>query len=107
MNHYISAFCIGAIAMIITGYSLAAEHDNVKITDFSYVPEVIEVNVGATISWTNKDNMPHTITADDGSWDSGRVKKNETYSHTFDKAGTFEYHCAYHASMKGSIIVSQ
>ena len=106
MNRYISAFVIGVTAIVMTAYSLGAENLSVKITDFSYAPEVITVKVGTTISWTNDDNAPHTITGDDNSWDSGRVKKNETYSHTFDKAGTFEYHCAYHSSMKGSVIVS-
>ena len=106
MKGYISALVIGVTAIVMTGFSLGAENLSVQITNFNYTPEVIKVKVGTTISWTNEDNVPHTITGDDNSWDSGRVKKNETYSHTFDKAGTFEYHCAYHSAMKGSVIVS-
>ena len=106
MNRYISFFVIGMAAIAIAGHSVGAENISVQITDFTFTPEVIKVKTGTTINWINMDNAPHTITSDDNSWDSGRIKKNETYSQKFDKAGTFEYHCAYHSSMKGSVIVS-
>src|SRR6476469_8935583 len=67
----------------------AAETKNVSIKDFAFDPKSISVNVGDTITWTNDGPSPHTVTADDGSFDAGNIDKGGTFSHTFDKAGTF------------------
>ncbi len=106
MNRYISVFVIGMAAIAMTGQSLGEENASVQISNFAFSPEVIKVKAGTTINWINADNTAHTVTGNDGTWDSGRVKENGTYSHKFDKAGTFEYHCSYHSSMNGSVIVS-
>jgi len=90
----------------------AAETKNVTIKDFAFDPKTISVNVGDTITWMNDGPSPHTVTADDGSFDSGNLDKGGTFSHTFDKAGTFAYFCKYHGSkggtgMAGSITVAE
>ena len=79
---------------------------NVSIVGFAFNPENVTVKMGSSITWTNQDRAPHTITSDDGSWDSGKIMQNGKYTHKFDKAGTFTYYCAVHPSMKGSIIVT-
>ena len=75
-----------------------------------YVPDPDTVKTGATVTWQFVDNQnnPHTVTADDGSFDSSsKVTGNpgDKFSFTFTKAGTVAYHCNYHANMKGTIVV--
>jgi len=80
----------------------AAETKTVSIKDFEFAPKTISVNVGDTITWTNDGPSPHTVTADDASFDSGNLDKGGTFSHTFDKAGTVAYFCKYHGSKGGT-----
>jgi plastocyanin len=77
----------------------------VSIAKFGFFPEVLRVRVGTTVTWTNQDPTPHTIKADDGGFDSGEVKAGGTFSRTFDRPGTFSYHCALHPSMRGRVEV--
>ncbi len=77
----------------------------VSIKDFSFQPATISVPVGGTVTWTNNDTTGHTVTADDGSFDSGTVSPGATFSQTFATAGTFTYHCNIHPSMTASITV--
>lgn len=76
---------------------------SVMITSFSFQPSSITVPKGATVTWTNQDPVAHTITGTD--FDSGPVEPSKTYSHTFSQAGTYEYHCSIHPTMKGTIVV--
>lgn len=74
-----------------------------------YTPSSAGVKVGDTVKWviTDTQNAPHTVTSDDGStFDSGSKNTNETFSFTFTKAGTYSYHCTFHANMLGKITVS-
>jgi plastocyanin len=85
--------------------SAAATGAAVAIKDFSFQPASISVVVGSTVTWTNNDTTGHTVSADDGSFDSGTVAPGATFSHTFDTAGTFTYHCNIHPSMTATITV--
>ena len=58
------------------------------------------------MTWTNEGPSPHTTTADDGSWDSGELQQGEDFSFTFDKPGTYTYHCSIHPDMTASVKVS-
>lgn len=78
---------------------------NVVISNFNYAPPTLTVKVGDSITWINKDNTAHTATADDNSFDTGTLANGESKSITFSKAGTFTYHCGFHPSMKGTIVV--
>jgi plastocyanin len=68
-------------------------------------PKVIKP--GTQVTWTNKDSVAHTVTADSGAFDSGFIMPGKSWSHTFDQAGTFSYYCTLHGkqSMSGSIQV--
>lgn len=78
----------------------------VEIRDFSFSPSNITLKKGDTIVWTNKDAAPHTVTWDGGGQNSsGTLKSGETFSFVFTGPGTFNYHCAFHPSMKGKVIV--
>lgn len=85
--------------------SSTSEPVEVDIKDFAYVPEIITVPAGTTVVWTNRDSTPHTVTAD--SFDSGSLSQGQTFSYTFNQAGTFEYRCTIHPSMPhGNVVVT-
>ena len=66
----------------------------------------LTVKTGTTVTWTNKDGTAHTVTADDNSFNSGNMANGASFSHKFDAAGTYPYHCQYHSMMTASIIVN-
>jgi plastocyanin len=78
----------------------------VRIADFAFTPDSRSAKVGDSVKWTNEDGATHTVTADDGAFDSGNLAAGKAFSFTFDKAGTFAYHCNVHQSMKGTVTVS-
>lgn len=75
------------------------------IKDFSFNPGEIRIQAGTTVIWTNQDNASHTVTADDGNFDSGLIPAGEAYEFAFTTPGTFSYHCTVHPDMKGVIVV--
>ncbi|TAM73808.1 amidase [bacterium] len=79
----------------------------VTIADFKYAPTTLTVPVGTTVRFRNDDSDAHTVTADDGSFDSGGLDPHGAYQHTFDKPGTYRYVCAIHPWMKGAVVVRQ
>ena len=66
----------------------------------------LNVMAGAEVTWTNNDSIPHTVTSDTGEFDSNTLEPGQTFSHTFDNAGTFPYHCQIHPTMSGTIQVN-
>jgi plastocyanin len=84
----------------------AAANAAVEIADFAFSPESLEVEAGTTVTWINNDSAPHTVTSDDGAFDSGTLETGDTFSFTFDEAGTFAYHCDIHPRMTATVEVS-
>jgi plastocyanin len=84
-----------------------AGRDTVKaaIEDFVFLPGRLEISVGTTIVWTNRGQVTHTVTAEDGSFDSGNIDPGQHRGLTFARAGTFPFHCTPHPFMKGVIVV--
>lgn len=80
--------------------------NTVDIKGMAFGPTSLTVKAGTTVVWENSDNMAHTVTADDNSFDSGNVAVSTKYSHTFSSTGSFPYHCNYHSGMKGTIVVN-
>ncbi|GAA2926105.1 hypothetical protein GCM10020221_22570 [Streptomyces thioluteus] len=78
----------------------------VSIRDFAFIPDSLTVNAGDTVTWTNEDGTDHTVTADDGSFNSGRFGQGRTFSHTFTLSGPFPYHCDIHREMRGTVTVT-
>jgi len=76
---------------------------------FAFSPATLIIPVGTTVTWTNMTVAPHTVTSDDGTFDSGAANpiraQGGTFSFKFMKAGTFAYHCQFHTYMKGTIVV--
>ena len=75
--------------------------------DYLFLPETITVKRGATLTWSNEDEAVHTVTSDDGSFDSGRLGLGATFSHTFDRAGIVSYSCIIHPPMKATLVVEE
>jgi plastocyanin len=75
----------------------------VKIDNFSFGPATITVAVGATVTWTNHDDIPHTVVSADGLFKSKVRDTDETFSYTFAKAGTYPYYCSVHPKMTGQV----
>lgn len=86
--------------------AVSGEVAEVSIDMFRFMPGSIEIAAGTTVTWTNMEIIPHTVTADDGSFDSGMMGEGDSFSHTFDQAGTSSYFCAYHDNMMGEVVVS-
>jgi plastocyanin len=81
----------------------------VTIKNMAFTPSQITVKKGSTVTWTNQDSIAHTVTddlADAGGPNSGNIQPGGTYSFTFDKTGSFQYHCTIHPSMRGTIVVN-
>jgi plastocyanin len=78
----------------------------VRIAGFAFAPNSSDVKMGDPVKWTNQDGATHTVTADDGAFDSGNLAGGKSFSFTFDKAGTFAYHCNIHQSMTGKVVVT-
>ncbi|MDP9359350.1 MAG: cupredoxin domain-containing protein [Chloroflexota bacterium] len=78
----------------------------VDIKDFRYNPDPVEIPVGGTVTWTNRDAEPHTATARDREvLQSGTLTQSESFTETFEAAGTYDYFCEFHPNMKGTLVV--
>ncbi|WP_235916306.1 cupredoxin domain-containing protein [Antrihabitans cavernicola] len=78
----------------------------VNIDDFAFAPASLTVPVGTTVTWTNKDEEPHTVASGDGSFHSPGMGAGATYSFTFTKAGNFDYICSIHPFMHATVVVT-
>lgn len=83
----------------------------VIVVDSAYQPREIEVDPGTTVTWEQVGQLPHTVTADDGSFDSGEMGQGDTFSHSFPQPGSFPYYCEFHGApggqgMAGVVVVS-
>ena len=108
------------IAMLLSGCIQQTQTETpvktnaVEIKDFEYNPVTITVSKGMTVTWTQLDIAPHTVTSvpikDETNQqkvlNSTLLSKGQTYSYIFNETGTFEYYCAIHPSMKGKVIVT-
>jgi len=73
--------------------------------DQSFAPPQISLSEGSTVFWTNDDSTEHTVTSDEGLFDSGPIPPGETFDNTFDSSGEFGYHCSIHPFMTGIVSV--
>ena len=73
---------------------------------WSYDPPTLTVNVGDKVMWKNNGEDVHTVTSDDGSFDSGDIKAGASWSYTFTTPGTYTYYCAPHTWMTATVVVN-
>src|SRR6266852_5388985 len=101
-----------AMLLLVAGSPRVAANDQpsaanaeVKIDNFSFGPQTLTVPVGATVTWINRDDIPHTVVSTDGVFKSKVRDTDEKFSYTFTKAGTYSYYCSVHPKMTGQIVV--
>ncbi len=113
-----SSLCILAVLAVVfaagcgkkstnsSGGGAVVPPNSVFISGFAYNPTSRTVAVGTTVTWRNDDGAPHTVTSDSGNeLASPTLNRGQSYSHTFNSAGVFTYHCTFHPSMHGSVTV--
>jgi len=102
-----------AAALLISGsggFTASAEqaqtsNAEVKIDNFSFGPATLTVAAGTTVTWTNRDDIPHTVVSDDKAFKSKVLDTDEKFSFTFTKPGTYAYFCSIHPKMTGKVVV--
>ncbi|QRY54250.1 cupredoxin domain-containing protein [Mycolicibacterium septicum] len=78
----------------------------VSIDNFAFAPAMLTVHRGDTVTWTNHDEEPHTVAAEDGSFRSPGMDTNATFSFTFANPGSYDYVCSIHPVMHGTVVVT-
>jgi plastocyanin len=99
---------VGALLLIGKEYANAESTgaaSAVKIDNFSFTPVTVTVSVGTTVTWTNADDIPHTVVSDDKSFKSKALDTDERFSYSFTKPGTYSYFCSIHPKMTAKVVV--
>ena len=112
-----SAFAMAAVllATLVVGGTkaragakdAATDKYAVKIDNYSFTPQTITISAGTTVTWTNADDVPHTVAGTDLSFSSKALDTDDQYSHTFDAPGTYKYFCTVHPRMTGTVVVEK
>ncbi|MGA8221844.1 MAG: cupredoxin family copper-binding protein [Candidatus Acidiferrales bacterium] len=108
----VSKLVVGAALVGILGWSSltnaklpAQAAVQVKIDNFSFIPQEITVTAGTKVTWVNQDDIPHTVRSTSDAFKSKALDTDDKYSFTFDKPGTYEYYCSIHPKMTAKVIV--
>jgi plastocyanin len=83
----------------------AQRSEKVAIVEYTYDPDPVTIQAGGKVIWLNQDTVPHTATADDGSFDTGTLEPGKLKSETFKEPGTYTYFCEIHPTMHGTVEV--
>ena len=78
---------------------------HMNMQNFAYQMANIQVRVGTTVTWTNQDNAPHSVTFKNGMKDSGLLSQGQSFSYTFNTSGTYQYYCTVHPYMVATVTV--
>lgn len=82
-----------------------AKPSEIRVDNFTFAPDTLTVPVNSTVTWVNKDDIPHVIASNDGVFKSKALDTDQKYSYTFTKAGTYAYFCSIHPKMVGKVVV--
>jgi plastocyanin len=96
---------VALAAILVLGSGVHAEETVVEIANFTFNPPEVTVKPGATVTWKNADDIPHSVVEDNTAFRSKALDTGETFSMTFANAGEIGYFCGLHPHMKGKIIV--
>ncbi|MCJ8323595.1 MAG: copper-binding protein [Rhizobiales bacterium] len=107
LKNLAAGLALGILIAVFGSFNLAnAETYNIDIKGFAFSEEILEVKVGDIIIWTNQDGAPHTATADDRSWDTGRLNKGQSFNITVTTDMVLSYFCNFHRNMKAKIVIN-
>jgi plastocyanin len=98
------AMAAAALAIGIVAGPVSAADEAVAIAGFAFDPGSVTVRVGDSVTWTNQDSAAHTATAS-GTFASGDLASGQSFTYAFTTAGTFDYICAIHPTMAGTVVV--
>ena len=98
-------FIVGAATFSSGSTPAQPTNAEVKIDNFSFGPATITVAVGTTVTWTNRDDIPHTVVSDEKVFKSKVLDTDEKFSYTFTTPGTYGYFCSVHPKMTGKVVV--
>lgn len=101
---------VTGIIMMVTLLMISCKKDNIGPDEVfmegsKFSPSTITVAVGTTVTWTNKDHVTHSVTSNTGMFESGDLTNGDIFKYTFSAAGSYDYHCRFHAGMIGKVIV--
>jgi plastocyanin len=96
---------LGGIAVRIPSAAETPDPTQIVVKDFMFTPTPLTVKAGSTVTWTNRDDEPHTVVSDTGLFKSGGMDTNESFSFKFDKPGMYHFTCSIHPRMVGTIVV--
>lgn len=101
----------GGIAVEQKSFTAGAQEKSastaeVKIDNFSFGPVAITVRVGTTVTWINRDDIPHTVVSTDKVFKSKVLDTDEKFSYTLTKPGEYPYFCSIHPKMTGKVVVT-
>ena len=107
---WIGCLVAAAVWMISSGLvavpvTRQADTQQIVVDNFTFTPATISVPVGSTITWTNRDDIPHTVVSTEQRFKSQAIDTDQEYSHRFDTAGTYKYFCSIHPKMTAQIVV--
>ena len=107
---FVRSAVFGGLLGLLTGAAVmaapaGAEDKAVEIHNFTCTPQRVTVKTGATVTWTNQDNIPHTVTSATRAFRSKALDTDDKFSFTFTTAGVYEYFCSLHPHMTGTIVV--
>ena len=92
-------------SFVASAQEKAASTAEVKIDNFVFGPATITVPVGTTVTWINRDDIPHTVVSTEKAFKSKVLDTDEKFSYTFTKAGEYPYFCSIHPKMTGKVVV--
>ena len=101
------AVALAASASIDAASSAGAAGQTVTIDNFTFNPSALTVRPGATVTWINQDDIPHTVASTTRGFRSKALDTDDRFSFTFATPGVYEYFCSLHPHMKGTIVVEQ
>jgi plastocyanin len=113
-NIWLAIFAMPAIATLLllvaspsatANDQASAANAEVVIDNFVFGPQTVTVPIGTTVTWTNHDDIPHTVVSTEGAFKSKVRDTDEKFSYTFTKAGTYPYYCSVHPKMTGTVVV--
>ena len=99
------ALLITTVSTMTRAASAPSPAASVSIDNFTFNVQLLTVKAGTTVTWTNGDDIPHTVVAKDGSFKSKVLDTGDRFSFTFAKPGRFGYFCSIHPHMTGTVVV--
>jgi plastocyanin len=100
-----TALAVFVVATAFPAASVQAADVEVRIDNFAFAPQRLTVKVGTTVTWTNDDDIPHTVASNIRLFRSGALDTKDRFSFTFTTPGSYEYFCSLHPHMTGAIVV--